>query len=176
MTAGLRGYYAAQRTRPLDPNLAVFAAYWYRGVRCSPAAIYHKMRELAPDVQGVWIVKKNRITDLPPGTPYVVDGSVNYYRLLARARYLVNNVNFPDLYVKRPGSVYVQTHHGTPLKVMGMDHYKFPVGAAGVDLPALLRRCDNWDFSISTSPVQHRGLAARIPVRLRDPRGRLSAQ
>ena len=152
LTAGLRGYYAAQRTRPLDPNLAAFAAYWYRGVRCSPAAIYYKMRELAPEVQGVWIVKKNRVTDLPPGTPYVVDGSLNYYWLLARARYLVNNVNFPDLYVKRPGTLYVQTHHGTPLKVMGMDHYKFPVGAAGVDLPALLRRCDNWDFSISTSP------------------------
>ena len=150
--AGMREYYAAQRARPLDDNLAAFAAYWYRGVRCSPAAIYQKLRELAPHIQGVWIVKRNRVVELPPGTPYVVEGSAAYYRLLASARYLVNNVNFPDLYVKRPGSIYIQTHHGTPLKVMGMDHYKYPVGAAGVDLPALLKRCDNWDFSISTSP------------------------
>ncbi len=149
---GLRGYYALQRRRPLEPNLAAFASYWYRGVRCNPAAIYRKMRELAPEIQGVWIVKRNRVSELPPGTPYVVEGTPAYYWLLARARYLVNNVNFPDLYVKRPGSVYLQTHHGTPLKVMGMDHYKYPVGAAGTDLPALLRRSDNWDLSISTSP------------------------
>jgi CDP-glycerol glycerophosphotransferase len=89
---------------------------------------------------------------MPPNVDYVVAGSPAHYRVLARAKYLVNNVNFPDWAVKRPGSVHVQTHHGTPLKVMGMDHYRFPIGARGMELDKLLSRCDRWDFSISTSP------------------------
>ena len=41
----------------IDPKLAAYAAYWYRGYACNPRAIYEKARELAPDVRGVWIVK-----------------------------------------------------------------------------------------------------------------------
>jgi CDP-glycerol glycerophosphotransferase len=149
---GTMAYYRAQRLRPVDPHLAVYAAYWYRGVRCNPAAIYEKARELAPAVHGVWIVKRDRLDDVPPGVDVVVEGSRRYFQVLARARYLVNNVNFPNLYVKRNGSVFLQTHHGTPLKTMGMEHYRYPIGAQGTNLPALLRRCDNWDISLSTSP------------------------
>jgi CDP-glycerol glycerophosphotransferase len=148
---GMLAYYAEQRRAPLDENLAAYAAYWYRGVRCSPAAIYRKAAELAPDVKGVWIVKAARANEVPPGMPYVVEGTPGYFRLLARAKYLVNNVNFPDHFVKREGQVYLQTHHGTPLKVMGMDQYKYPIGAAGTDLAAQLRRSDAWDLSITTS-------------------------
>jgi CDP-glycerol glycerophosphotransferase len=146
------GYYAEQRQLPIDENLAAYGAYWYRGVRCNPAAIYEKAAELAPHVKGVWIIKPGRAEDVPPGVPFVIEGTRAYYRLLARAKYLVNNVNFPNLYVKRPGTVYLQTHHGTPLKVMGMDQYKYPIGAAGTDLEKMLKRCDLWDFSVTTSP------------------------
>ena len=73
-------------------------------------------------------------------------------------RWLINNVNFPDFVVKRPGSVHVMTHHGTPLKVMGLDQYAIPRGRSGGrqargktrDIAArLMRRCDRWDFSIT---------------------------
>ena len=149
---GLGLYYRAQRRAPLDDNLAVYASYWYRGVRCNPAAIYHKAQELAPHVHGVWAVKPDRTEEVPPGVDYVVEGTLRYYRTLARARYFVNNVNFPSHFVKRAGTTFLQTHHGTPLKVMGMDHYKYPIGALGTNLPAMLKRCDNWDVSLSTSP------------------------
>lgn len=149
---GMVVYYRAQRRLPIDPNLAIYGAYWFRGVSCNPAAIYEKARELAPDIHGVWIVKPDRDKAVPPGIDYVVEGTPRYFRVLARARYLVNNVNFPSHYIKRDGTTFLQTHHGTPLKVMGMDHYKYPIGALGADLPAMLRRCDNWDISLSTSP------------------------
>jgi CDP-glycerol glycerophosphotransferase len=64
---------------------------------------------------------------------------------------LFNNVNFPPPYRKRSGSVFVQTHHGTPLKAMGMDHYRWPVGGRGMDLDMLLKRCRLWDYSLTTS-------------------------
>ncbi|MEV0425414.1 bifunctional glycosyltransferase family 2 protein/CDP-glycerol:glycerophosphate glycerophosphotransferase [Micromonospora sp. NPDC050495] len=149
--AALREYYRAELHRPLDPSLAVYAAYWYRGYSCNPAAIYAAARRLAPQVRGVWIVRRDRVASLPPGVEYVVAGSPDYYRVLARARWLVNNVNFPDFVRKRPGSVHLQTHHGTPVKVMGLDQQRYPVGAMGMNFTKLLHRVDRWDYSVSAN-------------------------
>ncbi|MFD0329253.1 CDP-glycerol glycerophosphotransferase family protein [Streptacidiphilus monticola] len=66
--AGRRGLYEAYRRLPIDENLAVYAAYWYRGYACNPAAIYARMRELAPQVRGVWVVNTRQQAEaLPPG-------------------------------------------------------------------------------------------------------------
>ncbi|WP_434742634.1 bifunctional glycosyltransferase/CDP-glycerol:glycerophosphate glycerophosphotransferase [Micromonospora sp. SH-82] len=145
------GYYRAQLSRPIDEDLAVYAAYWYRGYACNPAAVYEAARRLAPQIRGVWIVRRDRVDRLPSGVEYVVAGSAAYHRVLARARWLVNNVNFPDFVVKRQGSVHLQTHHGTPVKVMGLDQQRYPVGATGMDFAGLLRRVDRWDFSVSAN-------------------------
>ncbi|PZF96395.1 bifunctional glycosyltransferase/CDP-glycerol:glycerophosphate glycerophosphotransferase [Micromonospora deserti] len=147
----LREYYRAELRRPLDPTLAVYAAYWYRGYSDNPAAIYEAARRLAPQIRGVWIVRRDRVHTVPAGVEYVVAGTPAYYRALARARWLVNNVNFPDFVRKRPGSVHVQTHHGTPVKVMGLDQRRYPVGAVGMDFAGLLRRVDRWDYSITSN-------------------------
>lgn len=42
-----------------------------------------------------------------------------YCRILSCARYLINNSTFPTYFIKRPGQVYLNTWHGTPLKTMG---------------------------------------------------------
>ncbi|WP_229402619.1 bifunctional glycosyltransferase/CDP-glycerol:glycerophosphate glycerophosphotransferase [Micromonospora okii] len=152
----LREYYRAELRRPPDPTLAVYAAYWYRGYVCNPAAVYEAARRLAPHVRGVWIVRRDRVDSLPPGVEYVVAGSREYHRALARATWLVNNVNFPDFVRKRPGSTHVQTHHGTPVKVMGLDQQRYPLGAAGMDFGGLLRRVDRWDYSVSANAFSTR--------------------
>ncbi|NYT95229.1 bifunctional glycosyltransferase/CDP-glycerol:glycerophosphate glycerophosphotransferase [Salinispora sp. H7-4] len=148
--AGLREYYRAELLRPVDPRLAVYAAYWYRGYACNPAAIYEAARRLAPHVRGVWIVRRDRVDSLPAGVDYVVSGTPAGYRALAQARWLVNNVNFPNFVRKRPGTVHVQTHHGTPVKVMGLDQQRYPVGAL-MDFAGLLHRVDRWDYSITSN-------------------------
>ncbi|MFG2010844.1 CDP-glycerol glycerophosphotransferase family protein [Micromonospora sp. NPDC048868] len=147
----LREYYRAELRRPVDETLAVYAAYWYRGYSDNPAAIFEAARRLAPQVRGVWIVRRDRVHTVPEGVAYVVAGTPAYYRALARARWLVNNVNFPDHVRKRPGTVHVQTHHGTPVKVMGLDQQRYPVGAVGMDFAGLLRRVDRWDYSVSAN-------------------------
>ncbi len=147
----LRGYHRAELRRPLDENLALYAAYWYRGYACNPAAIYEAARRLAPQIRGVWIVRRDRVHTLPEGVEYVVAGTAAYHRMLARARWLINNVNFPDGVAKRPGSVHVQTHHGTPVKVMGLDQQRYPLGAVGMDFAGLLRRVDRWDYSVTSN-------------------------
>ncbi|MFF9867763.1 CDP-glycerol glycerophosphotransferase family protein [Streptomyces sp. NPDC013953] len=146
-----RRRYRRTLRRRLDEDLAVFSAYWGRGVHCNPAAIAAELTELAPDIRQVWITEEDRVPLLPPGTDHVVPGSARYWDVLARAKYLVNNVNFPNDVVKRPGSIHVQTHHGTPLKRMGVDQRDHPAAAQGLNFQALLERIDRWDYSISAN-------------------------
>ncbi|MEU4238801.1 bifunctional glycosyltransferase family 2 protein/CDP-glycerol:glycerophosphate glycerophosphotransferase [Actinoplanes sp. NPDC026619] len=144
-------YYRVQLRLPVDQSLAVYSAYWYRGVTCNPAAIAAKAAELAPKVRPVWVVGPSRKGSVPPGTEYVEAGSWAYYRALARGRYLVNNVNWPKWMVKRRGTTHVMTHHGTPLKMMGLDQLEHPAAATDADFAGQMRRVDRWDFSVTAN-------------------------
>ncbi|KPC64802.1 bifunctional glycosyltransferase/CDP-glycerol:glycerophosphate glycerophosphotransferase [Streptomyces chattanoogensis] len=143
--------YQALLRQPLDENLAVYSAYWNRLPACNPLAIYEKARELAPHVHGVWVVKEGLADQVPAGVDHVVLNSPRYWELVARAKYLVNNVNFADAVVKREGQIHLQTHHGTPLKSMGTDQKRYPAAAKGMSFRKLLARADRWDFSLSSN-------------------------
>ncbi|MEU0147844.1 CDP-glycerol glycerophosphotransferase family protein [Streptomyces sp. NPDC006288] len=148
----MRAVYRADLHRPLDPCLAVYGAYWNRGVACNPAAVYAKARELVPHIRGVWVVSSRHRDRMPPGVPYVIEGSRAYWRAMATATYLVNNSSFPGGFTKRPGQIYLQTHHGTPLKTMGLDQYPYPALTAGAGLERVVAHTDQWDFSLSANP------------------------
>ncbi|WP_330279833.1 CDP-glycerol:glycerophosphate glycerophosphotransferase [Streptomyces sp. NBC_00569] len=143
--------YRRELRRPVDPYLAVFSAYWDRGMACNPAAIAAKVTELAPRVHQVWVVSAAHAPLLPPGTDHVVPGSRRYWEVMARAAYLVNNVNFPNAVVKRPEAVHVMTHHGTPLKRMGLDQIEYPTASKGLNFRHLLARVDKWDYSVTSN-------------------------
>ncbi|GAA2636257.1 bifunctional glycosyltransferase/CDP-glycerol:glycerophosphate glycerophosphotransferase [Streptomyces axinellae] len=150
--AALRAHYTLQRRRPLDPDLAVFSAYWNRGYACNPAAIEEAVRTLAPHIRTAWVCAAEHAHTLPPGVQRLHPGSAAHWSALARARFLVSNVNLPHAYRKRPGQLLLQTHHGTPLKHMGLDLRPYPASAAGMDFGKLLERVDRWDFSLSANP------------------------
>lgn len=144
--------YRRHLRRPLDPNLVVYCAYWGRGYACNPAAIHAKARELAPHLRSVFLVEPDQAHTLPEGVDHAVVGSHRYWEVLARATYLVNNANFAEGVVKRPGSVHLQTQHGTPLKTMGVDQSTYPVVAAATgSFTKLLARVDRWDFNLSAN-------------------------
>jgi CDP-glycerol glycerophosphotransferase len=141
----------------------VYAAYWYRGYSCNPAAIYEQARKMAPGVRAVWAVTPAAAQAIPEGVEYVVAGSPAYLRAIARAKYFVNNVNFPDDLVKRSGQVHVMTQHGTPLKKMGLDQMDYPVGAKDMDFRALIKRSDRWDYLISSNPLSSEAWERSFP-------------
>ncbi|MBA9046162.1 MULTISPECIES: CDP-glycerol glycerophosphotransferase family protein [Streptomyces] len=157
--------YRRALSRPVEADLAVFAAYWERGVACNPAAIAAKLAELAPHIHPVWVVSKDNTALLPPGTDHVVPGTRRYWEVLATAKYLVNNVNFPNAVVKRPDAIHLQTHHGTPLKRMGLDQIEHPAAAKGLDFEALLARIDRWDYSVSANSHSTRMWERAYPAR-----------
>ncbi|MEO5873592.1 MAG: bifunctional glycosyltransferase family 2 protein/CDP-glycerol:glycerophosphate glycerophosphotransferase [Streptosporangiaceae bacterium] len=160
----LRGlFYQAQLRGPIDENLAVYASYWLRGMACNPAAIYEKQRELAPGIKGVWVIRKGARKHLPEGVPYVIAGTREYLKVMARAKYFVNNVNFTDDPVKRKGQIYLQTQHGTPLKKMGLDQMDHPVGSGEMDFEQLIERADRWDFLVSANPLMSEAWARSYP-------------
>ncbi|MCY1137270.1 bifunctional glycosyltransferase family 2 protein/CDP-glycerol:glycerophosphate glycerophosphotransferase [Actinoplanes sp. Pm04-4] len=142
-------YYRFQVRRPIDPQLAVFSAYWGKGYECNPRAVYEKMGELAPGVRGVWEVKPGAEGTMPPGVATVTMGTLEHYRTMARAKYLVTNVNFGGWVIKRRDAVHLSTNHGTPVKAMGVDQLKFPAGIQGMNMNWLLKRCDRWTYSVS---------------------------
>ncbi|MEU5954183.1 CDP-glycerol:glycerophosphate glycerophosphotransferase [Streptomyces sp. NPDC047525] len=148
----MRVAYRADLRRPLDPHLAVYGAYWNRGISCNPAAIHAKARELAPHIRGVWVVSSRHKHRVPAGVEYVVEGSRRYWQAMARATYLINNSSFPGGFTKRPGQVYLQTHHGTPLKKMGLDQRRYPAGTHGISFQKVLDHTDQWDLSLSANP------------------------
>ncbi|MFE7859063.1 CDP-glycerol glycerophosphotransferase family protein [Streptomyces sp. NPDC057403] len=138
--------------RPIDPNLAVYCAYWGRGYACNPAAIHAKARELAPHLRSVFLVEPDQAHTVPKEIEYAVIGSAKYWDVLARAKYLVNNANFADAVVKRAGSVHLSTQHGTPLKKMGVDQATYPVVAAATgSFAKLLARVDRWDYNLTSN-------------------------
>ncbi|MEY9488266.1 CDP-glycerol glycerophosphotransferase (TagB/SpsB family)/glycosyltransferase involved in cell wall biosynthesis [Streptomyces calvus] len=144
-----RGRSALNLHRPLDADLAVYSAFSHRGVLGDPAAIHRAARELAPHLRNVWVLAgEEQAAGLPPDTEYVLLDSPDYRRVTERATYFVNNVNWPGALVKRPGSVHVHTHQGTPLKYAGADLLGRPGARLGVDVPRMLRRADRWDYSL----------------------------
>lgn len=143
--------YRRKLAAPLDPQLAVFASYWYRGVLGNPQAIYEAMCRLAPDMRAVWVVRQDQQRNVPLGVDCVTPGTRRYWAAMASATYFINDVNFPDKVVKRPGQIHLQTQHGTPLKHMGLDLMQHPAASQGMSFRKLLERSDRWDYNLSAN-------------------------
>ncbi|MFJ3229420.1 CDP-glycerol glycerophosphotransferase family protein [Streptomyces sp. NPDC086787] len=147
----LQLHYRVQLRLPLRADRAVFAAYWGRGHGCNPGALEAAFRTHAPHIRTAWIARPEHQHTIPPGTLALRPGTAAYWTALARSKYLVNNVNFDRRLRKRPGQVFVQTQHGTPLKHMGLDLQERPAAARGMDFAQLLRGVDKWDYVLSAN-------------------------
>ena len=126
-----RAYQAALK-RPIDEHLAVFAAYWYAAYSCNPRAIYEKARELVPgDPRGLGRQARARRERCPRASSTSSPGTPEYYDVIARGEVLRQQRQLPEPRRQaRRAPSHVMTHHGTPLKHMGLDLRDNPVTAA----------------------------------------------
>ncbi|MFC7309808.1 CDP-glycerol glycerophosphotransferase family protein [Streptomyces monticola] len=147
----LQLHYRIQLRLPVRDNYAVFSAYWGRGHSCNPGAIAEKLHELAPQIRTAWIAESAHHHTVPTASRKLTPGTAAYWTALARAKYLVNNVNFDRRLKKRPGQVLIQTQHGTPLKHMGLDLQDRPAAARDMDFGALMANVDKWDYVLSAN-------------------------
>ena len=70
-----------------------------------------------------------------------------YYDLIAR--HLLREQRQLPNHCESQGTTHVMTHHGTPVKRMGLDLVDTPGSDSRVGFAGLLRRCSRWDFSVT---------------------------
>ena len=139
-----RIYGLHRRAAKVDANLVVLENLWGLSPRLNCLAIDRELRQTHAGMRIVWSVTASESAGVPSGIEYAVQGSHKYYRALATAKYFFLDVNLPAWWRKRPGQVVTQLHHGTPLKLMGVEE-------RGPDREwknGLLVRCQTWDYSV----------------------------
>lgn len=119
-------YRVLTRRFPIEPRTVVFESFLGNQYACSPKALYQAMcrEEAYRSYTKVWMFKnpdQYRSLLKNPGTVLVKYGSADYYRYYAKAGVWITNYRLAEGIEKRPGQVYVQTWHGTPLKKIGCD-------------------------------------------------------
>lgn len=162
---------AAFRRLPIEPGTVLYESFAGNGMLCGPEAIYRTLRAdpAHAHVRHVWVLDDPAehpavVAELrtDPRSSFVIRRSAAYWRALSTAGLLVNNATFPAEFGKRPGQVYLNTWHGTPLKTMG---YDIPEGALGAR--NIVRNFLHADFLVSASPYMTERLYAEA-YRLRN--------
>lgn len=116
-------------TLSVEENTVLVQAYGGDGINGN---IYYILRELCtnPDYRHLSIYVTSRAASDESiktilarhgwnAVKTVLFNSPEYCRLLASAKYLINNSTFPTYLIKKEGQVYLNTWHGTPLKTLG---------------------------------------------------------
>lgn len=135
---------------PIKKDLIVFESNIGKSVSDSPKAIYDVLKQHPHSFNIVWI--NNSIYPFNDSKVISVKRlSPMYFYYLSRAKYWVNNQNFPYYIKKHRHTTYIQTWHGTPLKKMLNDVKEFK----GKDKEYKKRvniATQRWDYLISPSP------------------------
>ena len=120
LKASILQKYPLYRKLRIRKNRIMFESMWGKSYSCNPQALYEFIDKNYPEYECIWSLNDERIP-IAGKAIRVRRNSLKYYYYLATSKYLVNNVNYPDDYVKRPGQIEIQTMHGTPLKTIGLD-------------------------------------------------------
>lgn len=133
--------HAHWRRQPLVAGSVLYESFSGNGMLDNPEAVFRAILA-APDLQGlthIWALSdleryRSAVEEFAGDSrvTFVRYGSAAYYRALATSQYLVNNATFPPDFSKRPGQVYLNTWHGTPLKRMGYDIEDGALGTANI--------------------------------------------
>jgi CDP-glycerol glycerophosphotransferase len=113
----LRLMFRIVRRFPADDRRVVFESGVGKQYADSPRYVYEDLMRRGADVRAVWAYS-GKLHTADARTTVVDRLSPAYFYHLARARYWVNNQNFPHYFQRRDDGVYLQTWHGTPLKRM----------------------------------------------------------
>src|SRR5699024_9828329 len=100
--SNLEALYAAMDENARDgfTNAIVFESYHGRNVSGNPFALYEMLRRRFPEYTCYWSVSSLAV-DTPPDAEIIVQGTAHWFRVVHRAKYLINNSNFPNGFRKQ---------------------------------------------------------------------------
>ena len=148
--------HAHWRRQPIVLGSVFYESFSGNGMLDNPEALFRELLA-APDLAHlthIWALSdlhtyRAAVEEFAddPRVSFVRYGSAAYYRALATSQYLVNNATFPFDFSKRPGQVYLNTWHGTPLKRMGYDIEDGALGTANI-----VRNFVQADYLLAANP------------------------
>jgi CDP-glycerol glycerophosphotransferase (TagB/SpsB family) len=115
----------------------------------SPRALFEALVARGDDNTYTWLAAPDRLGDFPAGTTTVEFGSADAVAALEAADVVVSNDHIGFDWDKQPGTTYLQTWHGTPLKRIHNDVLWAPEGR----LAYLDTEIARWDALLSPNPV-----------------------
>ncbi len=110
----------------------------------SPRVVFERLRA-GGEHHHVWLADARDAATFPPEVETVAYGSPESVAALEAADVLVANTHTDVEWSKPPGTLYLQTWHGTPLKRVHWDVRWAPAGR----LERLQRDVDRWDVLLS---------------------------
>jgi CDP-glycerol glycerophosphotransferase len=159
--------------RPTDGaplrNAVLFEAFDGKVIGDSPLDIFNALKVARPDLEFFWSVKPG--VEAPAGSTGLKYGSREWLKVLATAKYLVNNSAFPWYFKKVSGQVYLQTWHGTPLKRLVRDIEAGKVSAQY--LSTMRKESSAWDYLISPSPYATKCFASAFDFPIKGGKGKV---
>ena len=111
----------------------------------NPRVLYEKLRNRFGTAEHIWMLDPAHAHGFPTDTVVVPIGSAACIDALESADLVVANTHIDLDWVKAPGTTYLQTWHGTPLKRIHYDVLWAPPGRlAALDLDVA-----RWDYLLS---------------------------
>ena len=119
-------YRRRSRKTRVDEKTVLFETFMGRQYGCNPRAIYEYMLS-DPRFDGfrfIWILRDAKKREKFPQlerAEILARTDRDYYEKVASAKYVITNSNLDYGIDKRPGQIFLQTWHGTPLKRLRCD-------------------------------------------------------
>jgi len=108
-------------------NVILYETVYGASMTGNPYAMFRRLVELeGRNFIHVWVVNDPKTFDTKgyerrANVIFIRRNSAQYAYYLTAAKYLINNVTFSPYFIKKEAQVYINTWHGTPLKMMGKD-------------------------------------------------------
>ncbi|MEP7089086.1 MAG: CDP-glycerol glycerophosphotransferase family protein [Nocardioidaceae bacterium] len=118
----------------------------------SPRSLSEEIGRAWPDARRTW-VSSGATGGFPSDVRTVQRHSAAYFARLLSTDLLVANDIISQHLVKGPRTTYVQTWHGTPLKLIGHDERSHAYAGARAHLKRMVRDVATWDYLVSPSSV-----------------------
>jgi CDP-glycerol glycerophosphotransferase len=110
-------------------------------------AVQAELRRRGSDLPVYWAVVDHSVP-VPEGGIPVIWNSREWFALLGRAKYYLDNMYQPDYHRKPEGQVIIQTFHGYPFKKMGHPHWRAAQFSQD-KIDSYDERTAEWDYLVS---------------------------
>ena len=129
-------------------NAIVFSSFMSRNASDSALEMSSNLSHSHPEIVQFWAVEDGSVS-VPESSIKLVKRTEKWFEVLSRARYLVNNVGTIEGFGNRSFQKFVQTWHGTPIKLVG----KSQLESDGFEHPAEYNRIEQesstWDLFVA---------------------------